>query len=296
MFRDQEAKSPESELRSRIINTGSLKSESLSTYTNSVASYVSQLSGCIFCMGLLAVNPLTCIEMSQTLFLLRYTLFHLVVEIHLFRYHMSFPFRMRKARVNLWQGLSVVACLTKFFQALLITESLKAFSFVVLFSAQNGDVRERYHHYSFSGIEKKNKVPGYSLTFLKATQLVNVKTKIQLYQVQRRNLSSNLRSNRSCHAILMLLLGEQAITSSEKSHYLFLKAVFACSIDSKISHKGINSGRFSNRKCGTEEGAASSLPDPDEVNLTNGGLLLVLKASKLYFRSVVSKYQKSSVV
>lgn len=234
--------------------------------------------------------------MSQTLFLLRYTLFHLVVEIHLFRYHMSFPFRMRKVRVNLWQGLSVVACLTKFFQALLITESLKAFSFVVLFSAQNGDVRERCHHYSFSGIEKKNKVPGYSLTFLKATQLVNVKTKIQLYQVQRRNLSSNLRSNRSCHAILMLLLGEQAITSSEKSHYLFLKAAFACNIDSKISHKGVNSGRFSNRKCGTEEGAASSLPDPDEVNLTNGGLLLVLKVSKLYFRPVVSKYQKSSVV
>lgn len=28
---------------------------------------------------------------------------------------------------------------------------------------------------------KKNKVSGYSLTFLKATKLVNVKTKIQLY-------------------------------------------------------------------------------------------------------------------
>lgn len=94
----------------------------------------------------------------------------------------------------------------------------------------------------------------------------------------------------------MLLLGEQAITSSEKSHYLFLKAAFACNIDSKISHKGINSGRFTNRNCGMEEGAASSLPEPDEVNLTNGGLLLDLKASKLYFRPVVSKYKESSVV
>lgn len=95
----------------------------------------------------------------------------------------------------------------------------------------------------------------------------------------------------------MLLLGEQVITSSEKSHYLFLKAVFACNMDSKISHKGINLGRFSNRNCGVEEGAASSLAVPDEVdNLTNGGLLLALKASKLYFRPVVSKHQKSSVV
>lgn len=160
--------------------------------------------------------------MSQALFLLRYTLFHLVVEIHhLLDSTLSFPFRMRKARMSLWQGLSVVACLTKFFQALLITGSLKAFPFVVLLNAQNCHVRERYHHYSFSGIKKINKVPGYSLTFLKATQLVNVKTKIQLYQIQHRNLSSNLRPNRPCHAILMLLLGEQAITSSEKSHYLF---------------------------------------------------------------------------
>lgn len=94
----------------------------------------------------------------------------------------------------------------------------------------------------------------------------------------------------------MPLLGEQAITSSEKSHYLFLKAVFACNIDSKISHKGIDSGRFSNRNCGMEEGAASSLADTDEVdNLTNGGLLLALKASKLYFGPVVSKHQKSSL-
>lgn len=145
--------------------------------------------------------------------------------------------------------------------------------------------------------KKINKLPGYSLTFLKATQLVNVKTKIQLYQVQHRNLSSNLRANRSCHAILMLLLGERAITSSERSHYLFLKAVFACNIDSKISHKDINSGRFSNRNCGMEEGAASSLADTDKVdNLTNGALLLALKASKLYFRPVVSKHQNSSVV
>lgn len=42
-----------------------------------------------------------------------------------------------------------------------------------------------------------------------------------------------------------------------------------------------------------EEGAASSLADTDEVdNLTNGGLLLALKASKLYFRPVVFQTSK----
>lgn len=64
------------------------------------------------------------------------------------------------------------------------------------------------------------------------------------------------------------------------SHYFLrveplpvLKAVFACDIDSKISYKDINSGGFSNRNCGMEEGGASSMADIDEVgNLINGGL------------------------
>lgn len=76
-----------------------------------------------------------------------------------------------------------------------------------------------------------------------------------------------------------------------------LKAEFACDIDSKISYKALKSGTFSNRNCGMKEVTVSTLAHIDEVdNLINGGLPLALKASKLYFRPVVPKHQKPSVI